>query len=126
MDGQEHDAHLHGDAGLTPPDALIESGEAIIATRRRFLLLGASVLLAGCAAQQTATTALPGPVWKPRDLPPEPAPPTVVKPTGGPPGLLARSRWSGAPPVPALMDRMTSGAVDHRASRWHGSVLRGG
>jgi hypothetical protein len=69
-------------------------------------MLGAAAFLAGCAERQT-TTALPGPVWKPRSLPPEPtsAPPPPM-PSSGPPGVIARTRWSGGDPVPSLMDRM--------------------
>jgi hypothetical protein len=71
-------------------------------------MLGAAALLAGCGEQQT-TTSLPGPVWKPRDLPPEPRPsPAPLPAPNGPPNVIARSRWSGGDPVASMMDRMTA------------------
>lgn len=83
-----------------------------VTSRRGFVLLGMSALLAGCSSTptQTGTSSLPGPVWKPRDLPPEPTPTPSAPPStvGGPPNVIARSRWSGGDPVPAMMDRMTT------------------
>ena len=113
MDGLEHDPNLFRGQGVTPlrvPRVVLsQPDEHTMTSRRGFLLLGACALIAGCAPQQTATTALPGPVWKPRDLPPEPSPPTATtaRPLIGPPGLISRSRWSGGSPEPRLMDRMT-------------------
>jgi len=114
MDGLEHDPNLPRGEQLTQPrlPQLISllPDEHMMASRRGFLLLGACALVAGCAPKQTADTALPGPVWKQRDLPPEPVPPpaTAARPVAGPPGLISRTRWSGGAPEPALMDRMTT------------------
>lgn len=116
MDGSERDLIVSergaSDSGRAPGDFGLDLNAMPPASRRGFLLLGVSALLAGCATPQSATTtsSLPGPVWKPRSLPPEPtAPASTPKPTtSGPPGLLARSRWSGGDPVPSMMDRMTT------------------
>lgn len=88
--------------------------ESLRASRRGFLLLGVGVALAGCAPKNTLTTAsLPGPVWKPRDLPPAqpnqtplPAPAPGSANPSAPANVLARARWSGGDPAFGLMDRM--------------------
>jgi hypothetical protein len=95
--------------------------ESSVTTRRDFLfstlargagglvsLGGISTLIGGCATAGSKT-ALPGPIWRTRTLPtaddgvlattPLPAP-------GTPAGILARMRWAGGQPVPALMNRM--------------------
>jgi hypothetical protein len=101
MDGPQRQSNLSD--GLAAPAAAGPS-------RRGFLLMSMSAALVGCA-QKAATSSLPGPVWKARDLPPEPVPlPPTAAPALpiGPPGLLARSRWAGGDPAPALMDRMAA------------------
>lgn len=91
------------------PLVVAHADEQARTSRRGFLLLGVSALVAGCASQQPSTSSsLPGPVWKPRALPPEPTPlPTTPSSTGGPPGMIARSRWATDAPVSSLMNRMT-------------------
>lgn len=108
MDGFSREL-LNNDVGHTRCDDANCDG-TVRTSRRGFLLLGVSVLVAGCASQQTTTTSsLPGPVWKPRTLPPEPTQlPTAPTTSGGPPGLIARSRWAGDSPVASLMNRMTA------------------
>ncbi len=110
MDCRMHQsAHPQSD-NVAPQDAGAErlEGSAPSLPRRSFLVLGAAAFLVGCAEQRMTTT-LPGPVWKPRTLPPEPAttPAALPKP-GGPPNVIARARWSGGDPSPSMMDRMTT------------------
>jgi len=115
MDGHKPESNFR--EGVALPSIHAPSPEDFPASRRGFIRVGLGMglsaglttMLSGCAASPTTrTTALPGPVWKPRDLPPDPA--TTVplpSPPGGPPNVLARSRWSGGDPVPSMMDRMT-------------------
>lgn len=81
-----------------------EGVDAFAAGRRTFLLAGLGMLLAGCA-QKAATTALPGPVWRPRDLAPFDEPPAAA-PAPLPGSVLPRSQWAGGAPVPSLMNPM--------------------
>jgi hypothetical protein len=103
------DCHMHRSVNISGELEQTPRAEgAPSMSRRSLLMLGASALLIGCAEKQMTTT-LPGPVWKPRTLPPEPAtgPRPALSPTGAP-NVIARARWSGGDPVPSLMDRMTA------------------
>lgn len=102
----EHDACAGNEALRDSPD-VSDAGRAAL-PRRSFLALGAAAFLAGCAEKQMTST-LPGPVWKPRSLPPEPTVPAPLPSSpSGPPNVLVRARWSGGDPVPSMMDRMTT------------------
>jgi hypothetical protein len=105
------DCHIHRSSDLRndnhPKDCMGRAPAETSLPRRVFLLLGATALIGGCAEKQMTAT-LPGPVWKPRNLPPEPVTPKPLPSPTGPPNLLARSRWSGGDPIPSLMDRMTT------------------
>lgn len=77
------------------------------ASRRTFLLAGMGLLLAGCGETVRTTAMLPGPVWKPRELPPidtEPTP-APINPDM-PANVISRANWSGGDPAPTLMNRM--------------------
>lgn len=73
------------------------------ANRRLFLMAGLGLFLAGCA-QKVATTALPGPIWRPRELAPFEEPPVMPAPMPG--SVLPRTQWAGGAPVPSLMNPM--------------------
>ena len=78
--------------------------ELSIANRRSFLMAGLGLFLAGCA-QKAVTTSLPSPVWRPRELAPYEAAPSVA-PAPMPGNVLARTQWAGGAPVPSLMNPM--------------------
>lgn len=99
-------------------DSLPDDKTGELASRREFLLVGASLfglLLTGCAGQQRTASAIPGPVWRPRDPAPRYVPPhrpttPVVTPEPASPalaGVLPRSQWASAQPIPTRMNRMT-------------------
>lgn len=75
------------------------------ASRRKFLFAGVGLLLVGCAPK-AVTTALPSPVWKPRELGPLDAPPAIATPTPAAGNVIPRAQWAGSTPVPALMNPM--------------------
>ena len=90
-------------------------------SRRRFLLVGAGLLAAGCAPATRLVKDLPGPAWDLQSLPrpatslPDgslvaPEAGSVLAPDPGLPGherLMVRSTWASGHPVPSLMRRMT-------------------
>jgi len=92
--------------------AMCQSHQSVVpadASRRSFMLLGMGLLLAGCA-EQRVTTMLPGPAWRPRELPPideKPivgsAPPTLPDMPGN---VIPRTQWASGAPATALMNRM--------------------
>ena len=72
-------------------------------------MLGMGLVLAGCA-EQKMTTLLPGPAWRPRELPA-----VDDKPMAGmappvlpdmPNNVIPRTQWASGAPAAALMNRM--------------------
>jgi hypothetical protein len=77
----------------------------ITPSRRAFMLMSMSLLLAGCGGEK-AVTALPSPVWPNRPDPTPPPAPTPSAPPSSTTGVLARSQWAREAPAPSLMNRM--------------------
>jgi hypothetical protein len=90
-------------SGVKTPSRDHIEHEFSVANRRTFLMAGLGLFLAGCA-QKATTTALPGPIWRPRDLAPFEEP--IPTPTPMPASVLPRTQWAGGSPVPSLMNPM--------------------
>jgi len=73
-------------------------------SRRSFLLMGLGTFLAGCADNKTATV-LPGPVWKPREMPAPVAPPPAPTPSGFA-YVINRDKWAKGAPGPSDLNKM--------------------
>jgi len=72
---------------------------------RRLFLGGTLLLLGGCAGSgetgRGAVAQLPGPIWDPSPAPHTPSPMPSTS------GVISRTAWAGAAPIPARMDSMT-------------------
>ena len=111
-------------------------------TRRTFLMMTAGLLLAGCGqSKTTSTTTLPGPVWRPRDMPPIEDEAVVQAPVpmpGMPNNVVPRSQWATGSPVTSLMNPMVPVrhitihhdgmepfyATDQRGTAWRLDLIR--
>lgn len=75
-------------------------------TRRSFLMLGCVAVLAGCTENKMSAM-LPGPVWRPREMPPlDQAAPLKPAMPGMPNNVIPRTQWAVSGPLPSLMNRM--------------------
>lgn len=111
MDAFEHDlprnSQLACEHGAS--DEPEQSVGGLIGSRRAFLMMGLGLIAAGCAESRTTTTMLPGPVWKPREMPPLEEPPAPAAPNPGmlmPNNVIPRSQWATGSPSPSLMNPM--------------------
>ncbi len=112
-----------------PADCPIE----LPVSRRSFVMLGAGILLGGCAnstTQRAGAVALPPPPWDhrgaaPGSPPPAISDPPVIRTTTGFAQVRPRSSWAGGRPVATLMNQMTpitAITVHHDAMQFTGTT----
>jgi hypothetical protein len=116
--------------------------ESVVNSRRTFLIASAGLLLAGCsAAKTTSSTTMPGPVWRPREMPPIEAEAVTQAPLslpGMPNNVIPRTQWATGSPSSSLMNPMLPVkhitihhdgmepffAVDQRGTAWRLDLIR--